>query len=261
MNPANLCRSAGRCRPWRERLAPAAAAVLCALLPAQGDVFDDFNDGNDTLNPTWTHSDIGVGGVQTYDASAFNYHLNATVGPFGVSYLGSFVDPAADCRISFDLLDWGGGQQKFGIYARATGINTFLGVSGYHFSYQPDNGQVLIRRMINANQAGQNLASTTYLLDANKDYRFVFDCSGSNLSGQIYEIGGPPTPVVDLHATDTFFTSGLSGVLGFGVGVPTDFTIDDFSLVIPEPATSMLWLLGGTALGVRWLRRRAPRWS
>lgn len=231
-------------------------AAFCAQTVARADVFDDFTDGNDTANPIWTHSDVGLGGVQTYDASGQNYHLSATVGGNGFSYLGSFVDPAADFMLSCDLLSWGGGAQKFGLYARATGINTFLGVSGYHFSYQPDNGQVLIRRMTSANQAGSNRASTTYFLDTSKDYRFVFWGSGTYLEGDIYEIGGPADPVVRLTGTDTVYTTGLSGVLGFGLGVNTDFTVDNFLMVIPEPATSALLLLGALA-GWPLLRRRA----
>jgi hypothetical protein len=63
--------------------------------------------------------------------------------------------------------------------------------------------------------------------------------------------------VVELSANDTLFTSGLSGVLGFGVGVPTDFTIDNFTHVVPEPATSVLLGLGGVLAAWPLLRRRA----
>ncbi|MBP7947869.1 MAG: PEP-CTERM sorting domain-containing protein [Verrucomicrobia bacterium] len=249
-----------RCaKPWCNRLLPWAAtilmSVLCVHTAVRADIFDDFTDGNDTFNPTWTHSDVGLGGTQIYDASGQNYHLSATVGGFGFSYVGSFVESASDFSITFDLLDWGGGAQKFGAYARATGIDAFLGISGYHFSYQPDNGQVLIRQMINANQGGNNLVSTTYLLDDLKQYQFVFNGSGNHLIGRIYEIGGPADPVVELSADDTTFTSGLSGLLGFGVGVPTDFTIDNFAHVVPEPSAFALMLLGALA-GWPLLRRR-----
>lgn len=246
-------------KPWCNRLLPRAAtilmSVLCVQTAVRADIFDDFTDGNDTFNPTWTHSDVGLGGTQIYDASGQNYHLSATVGGFGFSYVGSFVESASDFSITFDLLDWGGGAQKFGAYARATGINESLGISGYHFSYQPDNGQVLIRRMISANQGGKNLASTTYLLDDLKQYQFVFNGSGSHLIGRIYEMGGPADPVVELSADDTTFTSGLSGLMGFGVGVPTDFTIDNFAHVVPEPSAFALMLLGALA-GWPLLRRR-----
>jgi len=248
--------STAPCRSSLACIVAIAVAAFCAQTVAYADIFDDFTDGNDTASPTWTHSDVGLGGVQTYDASGQNYHLSATVGGYGFSYLGSFVDPASDFMISCDVLSWGAGGQKFGIYARATGINTFLGVSGYHFSYEPDNGQVLIRRMTSANQAGSNRASTTYFLDNSKQYHFVFWGSGSYLEGDIYEIGGGGTPVVRLTATDTVYTTGLSGVLGFGLGANTDFTIDNFLMVIPEPATSSLLLLGFLA-GWPVLRRRA----
>jgi len=246
-------------RSWKFRPCVAAflVAAVCGQTAARADVFDDFTDGNDTLNPTWTHSDVGLGGTQTYDASGQNYHLSATVGGFGFSYVGSFVESTSDFLITFDLVDWGSGAQRIGAYARATGIDTFAGVSGYHFSYQPDNGQVLIRQMINANQLGANLASGSNTLDFNKEYRFVFSGTGSSLNGKIYEIGGPVDPLVDLSATDSAFTTGASGLLGFGVGAVTDFTVDNFSHLVPEPATSALVLLGGLVLGWPLLRRRA----
>ena len=247
----NLCRNL-----WCGCVALFVSA-LCSQTAADADVFDDFSDGNDSANPPWTHSDVGLGGVQTYDASVGNYHLQATVGGFGFSYLGSFVESTSDFLISFDLVDWGSGAQRIGAYARATGIDTFAGVSGYHFSYQPDNGQVLIRQMINANQLGANLASGSNTLDFNKEYRFVFSGTGSSLNGKIYEIGGPVDPLVDLSATDSAFTTGASGLLGFGVGAVTDFTVDNFSHLVPEPATSALVLLGGLVLGWPLLRRRA----
>jgi len=230
------------------------ASVLC-LQPTAFAASDDFSSGTDAA---WTHSDIGFGGVQTYDASGFNYHLAATVGGFGFSYAGSFLGgPLSAFAIDFDLLSWGGGAQKFGAYARATGINTFAGVSGYMFSYEPDNGQVLIRQMTSANQAGQNLASTTFLLDVTKQYHFTFSGDGSSFNGAISEIGGPSTPVVQLAATDTTWTSGLPGVLGFGAGVPTDFTIDNFVAVVPEPSAAALLLVGSLAVAWPLRRRRA----
>lgn len=243
-------------RHFLQWCAPILVAAFVTPVVANANIFDDFSDGNDTANPTWTHSDLGLGGVQTYDASAQNYHLTATVGSFTFSYIGSFLSPPSnDYQISMDVLDWGSAstELRFGIFARASDINTFAGLDGYHFSYRVDNGQVLIRKMINANQQGQNLASTTYLLDPSKDYKFVFDCTGSSLLGLIYEIGGPSDPLVTLTATDNTFASGYAGVAGYGVNVVTDFTIDNYRLVIPEPNTLSMLGLGGVAA---WAVRR-----
>jgi len=238
-------------RPWS--IAFLLAALLCCCTAAFA-ASEDFSSGTDAA---WTHSDIGFGGTQTYDASAFNYHLSATVGGFGFSYIGSFLgDPLSAFSIEFDLLSWGGGAQKLGAYARATGINTFAGVSGYMFSYEPDNGQVLIRQMTSANQAGQNLASTTFTLDVNKQYHFIFSGEDNNLYGAISEIGDPSNPVVQLGATDSTWSSGLPGVLGFGAGVPTDFTVDNFVAVVPEPSAAALLLLGGLTAACTWRHRR-----
>ncbi len=234
----------------------ARTSLVAAALASQISLFaasDDFSSGTDAA---WTHSDVGLGGVQTYDASAFNYHLTATVGGYGISYLGSFLGgPMSGFIIDFDLLSWGGGAQKFGAYARASGINTPLGISGYMFSYEPDNGQVLIRQMTSANQLGKNLASGTYFLDTSKHYHFTFGGDGTSLSGAIFEIGGPSTPVAALSASDGTWTSGPVGVVGFGVGAATDFTVDNFVAVVPEPTTFSLLLMGGLVVA-RALRRR-----
>lgn len=257
-NPRPARPAFARSGPFSRGLSLLATAALCWHTSAFA-ITDDFSDGDDTANPPWTHSNIGLS-TAGYDASGLNYHLTSPVGGFGISYAGSFLaDTMSDFTISMDLVDWqSSSQQKIGIYARASDINVALGLDGYHFSYDPIPGQFLIRRMVNANQGGSNRASTNGIfLDVAKDYQFIFIGAGTNLNARVYEIGGPATPVVELNAIDTTFTSGLSGVIGFGGGA-TDFTIDNFSAEpVPEPAAFALLLLGGLALGRSLLRRRS----
>jgi hypothetical protein len=89
------------------------AAVLAAWpAGAAADVFDDFSDMNDTVNPAWTHLDAAVGSTgQTWDASTGAYRLHAPSdlnNPHpdlvGYGFVGSYVnEPLTDVRVTADL--------------------------------------------------------------------------------------------------------------------------------------------------------------
>jgi hypothetical protein len=108
---------------------------------------------------------------------------------------------------------------------------------------------------INAGVSVTDIGSQQVTLDPAKDYRIVLDIVGSDLHGQVFEIGGGM--VAERRATDTMYESGFSGLFAYSQNPipPTDVTWDNFSS-IPEPAASlMIWVTAAAGL----LRRRSLR--
>src|SRR5436190_12136740 len=127
--------------------------ALPLLLDAQS---DNFNDGNDTANPAWTHyeplSGFGAGGTWTFPGGN-SYHLQAltpspdpgTLGPARVASI--LTNVYSKFYISVDVLDWDDNlDQAFGILARLENIG--LGTTtGYVFTYQAGDHDVSISKI------------------------------------------------------------------------------------------------------------------
>lgn len=218
--------------------APAAAIVIT----------DNFSDNNDTANPEWTHLDQEIGSSgQTWDASTGAYRLTAQsngfeIGSSGmVGFAGSYIGSTSftDVTATADFVSPTPAGYQFGVMVRANGVNSFGGLNGYTYGYRGGVPRMEIVRF-NGFTIG-SIASTdlTAPLDfANKQYRMVLTAIGTQITGNIYEIGGgliSTTTVSNSEITDGYSgIFGLSGSTATGItpttplGTSLDFTIDNF---------------------------------
>jgi len=253
------------------------AALIIGVLPgANANVFDNFSDLNDTVNPTWIHlSGLVASNGQAWDASTGQYRMTAPNNGFSnLGFVGGYVaDSQSDVVVSADIVSFiddpvaqGG---PFAVAARLDGNNAFNALKGYAYAYEPGsasgNGEFALYRIVGASLVDLNaigVENVDYFrkvtLDPNKDYTFTLSVVGSLLSGQVREIGGPI--VAYQTAIDATYASGHSGLFGYSqVPAPTtDVTWDNFqSSGVPEPATSLLVVLG--IFGITLLGRKYRR--
>ena len=243
---------------------PLVAAVFLAAGPNTANaVFDDFSDMNDTVNPTWTHLDGLVASTgQTWDASTGQYRMTAQNNGFSnLGFVGAYTGPSfTDVQVAADIVSFRDDPQAqgavFGVGARLDGNNAFNLLKGYAYAYEPHAaggaGEVVLYRINGASLV--DLGAQQVTLDPNKDYRFVLNVTGSQLHGQVFEIGGGM--VAERFATDATHASGFSGLFAYSQNPlpPVDVTWDNFSAQVPEPATCLLVAFGAALISLN--RRR-----
>lgn len=249
---------------WVRSTLALVVAASFSVSAANAQIFDDFSDLNDTANPTWTHLNGLVGSSgQAWDASTGQYHLTAPNNGFALpntgklGFVGSYAGPSfTDVTVTADFVQPATGF-AYGVMARADGNNAFNQLKGYGYVYEPLSagglGEVVLYKLVGASLV--DIGSQQVTLDlVNKDYTFSLQVTGTQLHGRIFEIGGGM--VAEKFAVDATYASGFSGVFGYSgevATVPTDYTIDNFTARVPEPATG---LLAAFALGATLIRRR-----
>jgi hypothetical protein len=249
---------------WVRSTLALVAATSFSVSAADAQIFDDFSDLNDTANPAWIHLNGLVNSTgQAWDASTGQYHLTAPNNGFALpntgklGFVGSYVGTSfTDVAVSADFVQ-PATALAFGIMARADGNNAFNQLKGYGYVYEPlaagGLGEVVLYKMVGANLV--DIGSQQVTLDLNsKDYTFSLQITGTQLHGQVFEIGGGM--VAEKFAVDATYASGFTGVFGYSGEVsslPTNYTIDNFSARVPEPASGLLAACG---LGATLMRRR-----
>jgi hypothetical protein len=239
------------------------ALLLVALPNTAHAVFDNFSDLNDTANPAWTHLNGLVASTgQTWDASTGQYRMTAPNNGFSnLGFVGSYVPQTfSDVVVEADIVSFLDDPQAqgapFGVGARLDGNNAFNSLKGYAYAYEPHAagglGEMVLYRINGASLV--DLGAQQVTLDTNKDYRFRLTVQGTQLHGQLFEIGGGM--VAERFATDATHASGFSGLFAYSqVPIPpVDVTWDNFSTRVPEPATCLLVAFGTVLLALN--RRR-----
>jgi hypothetical protein len=254
--------------------------IVGGLPNANAYVNDDFSDLNDTANPAWTHLDGLVASTgQTWDASTGQYRMTAPNNGFSnLGFVGSYVPQSfTDVVVSADIVSFVDGPAglgvggPFAVAARLDGNNAFNSLRGYAYAYEPQsdsgNGEFAIYRITGASLADlapAGVEGVDYIrkvtLDPNKDYRLTLSVQGTTLQAITREVGSG-TVVAYQSTTDANYASGFSGLFGFSQNPipPTDITWDNFRSQVPEPATGLLIVLGGTGMGFLGRRCRRPR--
>ena len=237
-------------------------------------VFDDFNDGNDTVNPTWQHYDP-IGGITAPPAQFLfpngHYQIiapaqqdpNCQAGP---ARAGSFLKdrPYSDFEVSVDLVDFDDTiRQAIGVGARI--VTPGLGTTGgYLASWEPgggtlpgeNNGDLDISILVNEEAVKQiETAPSGLHLEKGKSYRFVFRGSGNNFEFRVYDLANLDAPLIVLPGTDpdNTYPSGLVGLIVASNGVcetGADATWDNFLVRLPPPQLSIQ--LDGSTANLSW---------
>jgi hypothetical protein len=142
-------------------------------------------------------------------------------------------------------------KQVFGVLARiqTPGPGT---TDGYMFTYDRGNpanstaGDMDIIRLDGEFPTVlSNLSGTDSIhLDPTKQYRLVFMGVGGNFTGQVYQLPDTSTPLVNITASDSSYTSGASGLVVANNNNPTydgpaDATFDNFLSTTAEPRLSV----------------------
>jgi hypothetical protein len=236
----------------------AAIAIVGESQQVDAAIFDDFSDLNDTANPTWTHlNGLTASSGQTWDASTGQYRFTAPNNGFSnLGFAGSYVGSQSftDVTVQADIVSFKDDPvlqgAPFGVGARLDGNNGFNLLKGYAYAYEPHAagglGEVVLYRITGASLS--DLGAQQVTLDPSKDYRFVLNIQGTQLHGQVFEIGGGM--VAERFATDATYASGFSGLFAYSQNPipPLDVTWDNFLTRVPEPATSMLVALSTAML-------------
>lgn len=223
---------------------------------------DDFNDGDDSAPaPGWFRYDpfssVGITGAAEWSFPSGNtYRLKCAPsldpGSLGPARVGSIAPVSlADFCVIADIVDWDDSiRQVAGVMARirTPGLGT---TTGYLFTHDrgtpgdPNSGDMDIVRV--TGETGTALSTTgddSIALEPGKKYRLVFTGIGSELRGRVYEHPNLTTPVVDISATDSTYTSGAAGLLVVNNAVPTysggaDATFDNFAALSAEPVLTV----------------------
>ncbi|MCP4848512.1 MAG: hypothetical protein GY899_11260 [Verrucomicrobiaceae bacterium] len=218
------------------------------LLGAGTAQIDNFDDGNDN---GWSHFDpislaIGSSWV-VFDASsnalnikAAGQNLNPALGPSrGAAFQQNIY---SDFWVSVDIVDWDPAQrQAIGILARIQPNPSLGDAHGYLLSYQPQENDIQITRLVGEQPAGYigDDPELSPRPQPDEGVRLIFTGTGNTLTGRAYSISDPDVLLAESSGTDDSFTEGISGVLAFdfspSANSPINATFDNYVAGAEEP--------------------------
>jgi hypothetical protein len=258
-------------------------ACTVTVTARAGSFFFDFNNQSDAsltrYNPL---SAFGQGGTYSFpQLSPGNYAyelMQAGVpanNPGGPARMGSSVtgQTFGDLDEAVDVVNFNPSLgQAFGLGLRVQKIG--LGTtSGYALEYTTPSGEATPTGEFTFTRVTDEVPTdigtvVNLTLQAGHTYRFVLQAVGSTLTGQLFDLSNPNTPLATVAATDSTYATGAAGVIvasplpGSTSGI--DVTFDNLQgQSVPEPTSLALTSLGMVAVGVwaTWHRRRSRRRS
>jgi hypothetical protein len=166
----------------------------------------------------------------------------------------------SDLAEAVDVVNFDPGLgQVFGLGARVGNIG--LGTtSGYALVYETPAGKqtpagVFILNRVTNEAATEIGVGGSITLQPGHSYRFVLRAVGSSLTGQVFDLSNPATPLATAAATDSTYANGGAGVITAAADLtPTsgiNVTFDNLLVqAVPEPGPLALSSLGLAAAGL-----------
>jgi hypothetical protein len=210
--------------PMKTIFAFSAAALLSLSIFA-----DDETNFSATPPGSWTRfNPIGLGSFNFAGGVARLTSASPAGLTFGPARLALFAPTTyTQTVVSADLIAWGPTRNVPGIIARAGNIG-FGTTRGYSFGFIPSDGQVAIHRV--TGEIPTPITAVNFITVTPGDsYRIVLICAGSNITGRIYNLSNLATPLIEVNAVDTTYTSGVTGILNAADTLTAiDATFDNF---------------------------------
>jgi hypothetical protein len=231
-------------------------------------LYDNFNDGDDTAPlPAWfRYNPIGTGSYSFPGGDTFRIQSAASPDPgaYGPARAGA-LRPGLfrSFYVAADIVAWDDSiRQVAGVLARVLDPGPGS-TTGYLFSHDRGNpasateGDMDIVRL-DYEQATSlpTTGSDSIHFEPGKQYRLVFSGVDDQFRGQVFELPNTLVPVVDITASDPFYTHGACGLVvannseQTGYDGPADATFDNFLMLAAPPVLSVVQ--SGGNLEVSW---------
>jgi hypothetical protein len=225
---------------------------------------DDFSSGDGAWTRYSPLTPFGGGATYSFPVGG-GYEISTPASPspgsLGPNRAGSFRSDFtySTFSVATDVSSWNpADDQAIGVLGRLSNVG--LGqTDGYLFAFFPKEGDIAINRI--DNEGVTVLGGALSAIDPTKQYRLVFTGNGGTLTGSIYDLSNPGSPLATTTVTDSKYTSGFSGLfvagtIPSGVASPTDATFARYSATVPEPSTYAMFGLGAAVFGLGFFKRQ-----